>query len=258
MAKPNGVCDRPTAVTFEGCNGLQLRGLLIQNSPRNHISIDGCNGTQVSGLTLYSPGDSPNTDGIDMAHSTHVSITNSNFHCGDDCIAINSGCSDVNITGVSCGPGHGISVGSLGKDGDFAQVDSIRVNYCNFTNTLTGVRVKTWPGGTGFAKNIFFDHIFINAAYHPIIIDQHYCNGASFCPEKGKAVQVSNVFFTNVQGTSAGPEAIKLDCSSDVPCQNIQLQNVKLTSSTPGKSKVYGTCHSAMGRFGSIPQVTCR
>jgi len=27
---------------------------------------------------------------------------------GDDCIAINSGSSNINITGINCGPGHGI------------------------------------------------------------------------------------------------------------------------------------------------------
>ena len=30
------------------------------------------------------------------------------FLLGDDCIAINTGSSDINITSVDCGPGHGI------------------------------------------------------------------------------------------------------------------------------------------------------
>ncbi|CAH2062651.1 unnamed protein product [Thlaspi arvense] len=99
---PHGVCDRPTnnlpskSMKFVNCNGLQLCGLNIQISPRNHISIHNCNGAQVSALTINSPANSPNTDGIDI------------MYVGDDCIAINTGCSDVNITGVSCGPGHGI------------------------------------------------------------------------------------------------------------------------------------------------------
>ncbi|CAH2062652.1 unnamed protein product [Thlaspi arvense] len=63
-------------------------------------------------------------------------------------------------------------------------------------------------GGTGYAKNIFFDHISVNAAIHPIVIDQHYCNVRSSCPEQKKAVQVSSVYFTNVHGTSGGKEAI--------------------------------------------------
>ncbi|CAH2062653.1 unnamed protein product, partial [Thlaspi arvense] len=263
---PRGVCDRPTnnlpskAMKFANCNGLLLSGLNIQNSPRNHISIDQCDGAQISALTINSPANSPNTDGIDMYRSKHVSITNSNFQCGDDCIAVNTGCSDVNITGVSCGPGHGIrwrtNVGSLGRGGSSAQVEFIRVQQCNFTNSLNGARIKTWPGGTGFAKNIFFDQISVNAATHPIVIDQHYCNGRSFCPEQTKAVQVSSVFFTNVRGTSGGKEAIKLDCSKNVPCQDIHLQNVSLTSSTPGGS-VFATCHNAKGQFSSIPPVTC-
>ncbi|XAR71005.1 Polygalacturonase [Bertholletia excelsa] len=233
--------DNPSpAMKFANCNGLLLSGLNIQNSPRNHISIDQCDGAQISALTINSPANSPNTDGLTC----------------DDCIAVNTGCSDVNITGVSCGPGHGISVGSLGRGGSSAQVEFIRVQQCNFTNSLNGARIKTWPGGTGFAKNIFFDQISVNAATHPIVIDQHYCNGRSFCPEQTKAVQVSSVFFTNVRGTSGGKEAIKLDCSKNVPCQDIHLQNVSLTSTTPGGS-VFATCHNAKGQFSSIPPVTC-
>jgi polygalacturonase len=30
---------------------------------------------------------------------------------GDDCIAINNGSSYINISGIACGPGHGIRCG---------------------------------------------------------------------------------------------------------------------------------------------------
>lgn len=32
---------------------------------------------------------------------------------GDDCIAINSGSSYINISGIACGPGHGIRYGGF-------------------------------------------------------------------------------------------------------------------------------------------------
>jgi len=69
---------------------------------------------------------------------------NSNYCAGDDCISIQTGCSNVYVHNVNCGPGHGISIGSLGKDNTRACVSNITVRDVNMHNTMTGVRIKTW------------------------------------------------------------------------------------------------------------------
>ncbi|PNX59142.1 polygalacturonase, partial [Trifolium pratense] len=63
---------------------------------------------------------------------------------GDDCVAINSGSKFINITNVNCGPGHGISVGSLGKNGEYSTVEEVYVSDIIFTRTTNGARIKTW------------------------------------------------------------------------------------------------------------------
>lgn len=63
---------------------------------------------------------------------------------GDDCVSIQTGCSNVYIHDVNCGPGHGISIGGLGKDKTKACVSNITVRNINMRNTMTGVRIKTW------------------------------------------------------------------------------------------------------------------
>lgn len=45
---------------------------------------------------------------------------------------------------INCGPGHGISIGGLGKDNAKAIVSNVTVQNANMKNTLTGVRIKTW------------------------------------------------------------------------------------------------------------------
>lgn len=69
-----------------------------------------------------------------------------NFNCfaGDDCISIQTGCSNVYVHNVNCGPGHGISIGSLGKDNTRACVSNITVRDVIMHNTMNGVRIKTW------------------------------------------------------------------------------------------------------------------
>lgn len=63
---------------------------------------------------------------------------------GDDCVSIQTGCSNVYIHNVNCGPGHGISIGSLGKDNTKACVSNITVRDIMMHNTMNGVRIKTW------------------------------------------------------------------------------------------------------------------
>lgn len=66
------------------------------------------------------------------------------YSAGDDCISIQTGCSNVFIHNVNCGPGHGVSIGGLGKDDTKACVSNITVRDVKMQNTLNGVRIKTW------------------------------------------------------------------------------------------------------------------
>lgn len=44
------------------------------------------------------------------------------------------------------------------------------------------------------------------------------------------AVQVGNISFINIRGTSATEEAIKFACSDDSPCEGLYLENIFLPS----------------------------
>ncbi|RLM87661.1 polygalacturonase [Panicum miliaceum] len=84
--------------------------------------------------------------------------------------------------------------------------------------------------GRGFARSIVFQDMVMDRVRNPIIIDQNYCDSATPCEKQNSAVEVSNVLFKNIRGTSASTEAIKLSCrSTTVPCHGIALENVKLT-----------------------------
>ena len=74
-----------------------------------------------------------------------VALSNTELLCaGDDCISIQTGCSNVYIHSVNCGPGYGISIGSLGRYNTKACVSNVTVRDVNMHNTMTGVRIKTW------------------------------------------------------------------------------------------------------------------
>ncbi|KAL5850304.1 hypothetical protein ACOSQ4_008317 [Xanthoceras sorbifolium] len=243
------------AMFFHNCNNFDLSGFTIVNSPKMHITINQCNGGSISNIHINSPANSPNTDGIDVSSSTQIHIRDSLIECGDDCIAINGGCFNINITGIACGPGHGISVGSLGDRGEEDKVEEVYVQNCNFTGTQNGARIKTFQGGSGYARSISFEDITLIDCKNPIIIDQNY--GSVHRKIKTNSLEVSTVSFTSVHGTSANEQAITLDCSSSPGCFNIVMNKINITSSAPGKqTRAY--CNNAYGTSSSThPAVDC-
>ncbi|XP_047943006.1 polygalacturonase-like [Salvia hispanica] len=128
-------------------------------------------------FAVSAPGDSPNTDGIHLSHSSDVKIIGGMIETGDDCISTNSDVSRVNIRGITCGPGHGISIGSLGGSAAEKDVSGIFVTNCTFIRTQNGVRVKTWPSSpaTLEVSDLLFQDLVMIETSNPIAIDQEYC-----------------------------------------------------------------------------------
>ncbi|XP_047326350.1 polygalacturonase-like [Impatiens glandulifera] len=220
--------DSPNALTFYGCKNLIVENLKIQNAQRMHISFQKCTIVEASYLTISSPESSPNTDGIHVTNTQNIKISNCIIATGDDCISIVSGSQQVQATGITCGPGHGISIGSLGEANSEAHVSDVVVDGAKLIRTTNGVRIKTWQGGSGSASNIKFQNIQMIGVSNPIIIDQNYCDQKKKCNKQTSAVQVKNVLYKNIHGTSASNIAITLNCNENYPCQQIVMQNVNL------------------------------
>ncbi|KAI3525126.1 hypothetical protein L1887_03798 [Cichorium endivia] len=251
---PGTPCHAPVALQFKKCNKMRLNGLTHVNSPRVHLLMTKCNGVIFSNLKIIAPETSPNTDGINIAGSTNVVIRDSVIGTGDDCIAISGGSSNIKISGIMCGPGHGISIGALGGDD---VVENVDVRNCTMKKTLAGVRIKSWQGGNGYARKISFTGIKFDAVYNPIWIDQYYCPTQKNCINAASAVKLSDITFRGIAGTSSMDNVINLSCSKSVACTNIVVDSVYIKSAIPGR-KVYGTCINARGRASHVkPSLKC-
>ncbi|XP_010924274.2 polygalacturonase At1g48100 [Elaeis guineensis] len=248
---------KPTALRFYGSYNVTVTGITIQNSPQCHLKFDFCDAVQVFNITISSPGSSLNTDGIHLQNSKDVSIHHTDLGCGDDCISIQTGCSNINIHNVNCGPGHGISIGGLGRDNTKACVSNITVRDVNMHNTMNGVRVKTWQGGSGSVQSIRFSNIKVSEVQTPIVIDQFYCDRRS-CKNQTSAVALSSIAYENIKGTFT-VQPVRLACSDSLPCSGISLTEVELKPLQEHYHMYEPFCWQAYGELytPTVPPIVC-
>ncbi|KAL1544945.1 galacturonan 1,4-alpha-galacturonidase [Salvia divinorum] len=251
-------CDSPVAIRFFMSNNITVEGIRMKNSPQFHFRFDGCQNVHIQSIYITAPPLSPNTDGIHIENTNNVEIYNSVISNGDDCVSIGSGCYDVDIRNITCGPSHGISIGSLGKHNSRACASNITVRDSVIKNSDNGVRIKTWQGGSGAVSGVTFRKIHMENVRNPIIIDQFYCLTKD-CSNRTSAVQVSDIEYSEIKGTyDVRSPPVRLACSDAAPCTNITIADVELLPSR-GDLVLDPFCWNAYGemRALTIPPVAC-
>ncbi|CAA3007119.1 exopolygalacturonase-like [Olea europaea subsp. europaea] len=240
----------PVSMSFDFVNNSRIHHLKSINSKNTHFSIFACYNLDINKVRITAPEDSPNTDGIRIGHSRKIKISSTVIGTGDDCISMLYGSEDIEISNVACGPGHGISVGSLGRSHEEEYVSRISVKNSSFIGTQNGLRIKTWsPSLYSLASDMNFEDISMNNVRNPIVIDQQYC---PFPPcgiwghSSSSAVQIKNVKFRNIWGTSNSKVAIVLKCSGLMPCQDIELRDINLVYNGPG-GRATSLCFNVKG-----------
>ncbi|XVF04475.1 hypothetical protein REPUB_Repub05bG0086100 [Reevesia pubescens] len=235
-AWPFNECDKdthcqslPTSLRFDFVTNSRIKYIRSVNSKNAHFSFFACKNVNVSKIELSAPADSPNTDGIKIGSSTGIRISRSKISTGDDCIAILPGSSNIDISYVYCGPGHGISVGSLGKFQGEDDVKGLVVRKSTFSGTDNGVRIKTWESPwRSVASSFIFEDIFMDKVRNPIIIDQTYCPHPPCNQQTASHVQIEDVIYKNIWGTSSSNIAVSMECSKKFPCKNIVMKDINL------------------------------
>nr|TKW37455.1 hypothetical protein SEVIR_1G048800v2 [Setaria viridis] len=249
----------PNSLVLDFVKNAQIRGITLLNSKFFHMNIYSSENVVVDKVTIKAPGDSPNTDGIHIGDSTNVTISGTTIGTGDDCISIGPGSKAIRVHGVRCGPGHGISVGSLGRYKDEKDVEDVKVTDCTLVGTSNGLRIKSYEDSKSSPKasKFLYEGVTMDNVSYPIIIDQKYCPN-NICVKSGASkVAVSDVVFKNIHGTSNTPEAITLNCANNLPCQGVQLVNVDIKYNR-SNNKTMSVCRNAAGKsIGVAKELAC-
>ncbi|CAI9761477.1 unnamed protein product [Fraxinus pennsylvanica] len=219
----------PVSLVFEKIKNSEMHDVNFVDSMGFHSKVTDSENIKISKLNISAPDDSPNTDGMHISNSINVNVTDSIIGTGDDCVSIGHGTTNILVSGITCGPGHGISIGSLGKRPAETDVKGISVINCTLKGTTNGVRIKTYHASPSIqASDILYKDIIMADVKNPIIIDQHYDSKNK--PEQSK-VKISDVHFVNIKGTTISKIPVSLYCSEAVPCEGVELADIDLAPS---------------------------
>jgi polygalacturonase len=211
---------RPDFINFDtSTTRILIQGVTLQNPPAFHLMLKGNNvSVTIQNITINTPGNSPNTDGMDLA-STNVLIQNCSISDGDDNIEIggSGAAADITVSNCTFGVGHGLSVGSITQGG----VHNILVSNCTFVGTDYGIRMKSDRDIGGLVQNLVYRDITMTNVGYPIAIYSYY-----------DTVGTPNV----VSPSSAAANAAQPIVTLTPIWQNILISNVTATSSTGGGS----------------------
>ena len=115
-----------------------------------------------------------NTDGVDPASATNVTITHSYFNTGDDDVAIKAGntggSSNITISHNHFYRGHGVSIGSETDGGAHA----IRVFDLSIDGADNGLRIKSNASRGGLVQDVEYKDVCIRNTKNVIEMDTHY------------------------------------------------------------------------------------
>jgi len=197
-----------------------------------------------------------NTDGFDSLNVAGLTVLNTRVNVGDDCFSPKPNTSDILVRNLWCNGTHGVSMGSIGQyPGVLDYIADAHIENVTLLNGENGARLKAWAGpdvGYGYIRNITYKDIHVENTDNPIVLDQCYFNiNSTVCAENPSQVDITDIKFINVYGTSSGKEGrvvADLTCSPGATCSGIHLEDIDITSPTGGPSQI--VCENIQGDIG--------
>jgi hypothetical protein len=153
--------------------------------------------------------------------------------------------SDILITNLTSGFGHGISIGSFTSSG----VSNMTVINCTFTNTDQGIRIKSDVDRGGVVQNIGYYNITMGNVQYPILIYCSYTTNsgpfsslnsitpaiAATFPSNAPTTKMPvyrNITISNVVGTAqSGRQAGLIWGRPEMQISNVTMSAVQITGS---------------------------
>jgi polygalacturonase len=220
-ARAGGNQNCPRLIVLSHSDDFTLYRVTLKNSPNFHVYYGDGNGFTAWGVVIDTPRNARNTDGIDPAASTNITITHC-FHTGDDNVAIKAGgpTSHITVAHNHFYAGHGMSIGSETYGG----AQAIRVTDLSIDGADNGIRIKSNSTRGGLVRDVVYEDLCIRDTKNPILMDTHYT--ASYGPDRNRMPEFTNIVLRNVRISGSGK--ITLDGYDESHRLDMTFDNVHL------------------------------
>ena len=240
----NGV-PRPWLIEFNEVTNGHIGEILATNSPMWNIVLRNSQYISFDGTRVRNPEYSPNSDGIDVVASQHITMKHLDISTGDDNVAIKSGLanvpliarasSDIEIFDSVMHEGHGISVGSETANG----IGSIHIHDVKFDKTMNGFRVKSARDRGAQIGPIRVENLNMVDVQTPILFTESYTGQSGASDEPLPAIEpaaitkttpfIHDVTISNLTAINANIAGV-FNGLPESPLKNIQLNNINIQS----------------------------
>ncbi len=256
-------------IEIQGCQQVQIKDILITESPGWTIHLYDTDNAKVRGITIENSLYGPNSDGIDITGSHEVIISDCNIKSGDDAIAVKTTedsrtCERIAITNcvfeTNC---VAVRIGFESRK----DISDITVSNCVIKNTSRAIDVRTVEGGN--IRNVFVSGITgkIDSGWavdriievHSNRIDNPYDIAIKEHPNFGKAKPVEkagvieNIHFSNMHFRTSG--RILVSAISEGLIDNISFENINLTYNLLEDAREIGKVAQSVGFARNLPFV---
>lgn len=239
--------SRPYMLHLDSCQRVFIHDWNSVNPPMKHIVFDGDDSDiTVQDCTNVASYPSPNTDCLNL-QGNRCLVRDCVFHGGDDNVAMGRSSGpgmNILITNITCGTGHGISIGSVTEGG----ISNVTVVNCTFSNTDYGLRLKADSDRGGVVQDIKFQNIQLTGVRSPILIYGYYDEDKSINVSPSKAASYKpepvtkrtpvwhDISFSNIIASSTS-DAGMIWGRPEMLVSNVTLDHVTINS--PGSFHIY-------------------
>jgi polygalacturonase len=169
-ARTAGHQQSPRLVEVSATDDFILYRVSLRNSPNTHVLFQYGTGLTVWSAKIDTPKSTHNTDGIALAQSKNITLTQSFIRTGEDDIAIRAG--DTPTTNITVSHshiywGHGLTIGGETIGG----VSGIRVDDLSLDGPDNGLRIASNAAHGGLVEDIVYRDVCIRNAKAPILFD---------------------------------------------------------------------------------------
>ncbi|KAJ1562055.1 hypothetical protein HK096_002273, partial [Nowakowskiella sp. JEL0078] len=212
-----------------------------------------------------NPPDHANTDGVNIVRTNNIYIGDTFVQNGDDCLTGTNGTINWTAENIWCKGGHGLSIGSLGGGKVRAIVENVSIRNVQMIDHQNGFRIKSWPGGSGYCRNVTVENFSVEDTWNPLTFRQDYCDqnvgkcvrddqGLDHSPSfDGSFVSFENINLKNftMNGAPVYWRSIEFKCAVG-GCTNVTLNDINL----PGASQCVGFNDTLCSKDPTAPEPT--